>query len=190
VSSPRGVAAERRPKAPVDAVDELRPRWNALILLQTVVPLTGGAVEIERRRRNLEMFRCTVGAEELLPLVQPCDGIVAAVVLGETQLVARHRRRAGRRGIVGVEAALLVQELGLDVLHGGGDEAGFLEDGRDFVVHVLAKVADHLDQLVEHSFHGGLGGRRVVAVIGHCGGAIGLAARRGRGTWAGDSRLD
>jgi len=81
---------------------------------------------------------------------------------------------------VGVETALLVQELGLDVLHGGGDEAGFLVNGRDFPVHALAKVADHLHKLVEHSVHGGLGGRRVVAVLGHCGGAMGLAARRGR----------
>jgi hypothetical protein len=35
-----------------------------------------------------------------------------------------------------------------------------------------------------------LGGWRVVAVLGHCGGVVGLAARRGRGTWAGDSGLD
>jgi len=176
----QGVAAEQRPEAPVDAIYELRPRWNALILLQAVVPLAGGAVEIEGRCRNLEMFRRTVGAEELLPFVQPCDGIVAAVVLGESQLVVGRRRWAGRRGVVGVETALLVQELGLDVLHGGGDEAGFLANGRDFPVHALAKVADHLHKLVEHSVHGGLGGRRVVTVLGHCGGAMGLR-RAGEG---------
>ena len=85
------------------------------------------------------MLRCAVGAEELLSLVQPRDGIVAAVVLGETQFVAGHRRGAGRRSVVSVEAALLVQKLCLDVLDGSGDEAGFLANGRDFPVMRLPR---------------------------------------------------
>ena len=80
-----------------------------------------------------------------------------------------------------VEAALLVEDLGLHVLHRHVDEAGFLANGSDLCVHTLAKVADHLDELVEHGVHGGLGGRRLIAVDGHGGGAVGLAARRGDG---------
>ena len=82
---------------------------------------------------------------------------------------------------MGVEATLFVQDLGLHVLHRRGDETCFLANGSDLCVHALAKVADHLDELVEHGLHGGLGGRRLIAVVGHGGGAMGLAARRGEG---------
>ena len=82
---------------------------------------------------------------------------------------------------MGVEATLFVQDLGLHVLHRRGDETCFLANGRDLRVHALAKVADHLDELVEHGFHGGLGGRRLIGVVGNGGGAMGLAARRGEG---------
>jgi len=111
----QGVATQWGPEPPVDAVDELTPRRNALVFLQTIVPLASGAVEVEGRRRNLEVFRRAVGAEELLAYVQPRDGIVAAVILRELQLVARGRRLAERGCIVGVEATLFVQDLGLHV---------------------------------------------------------------------------
>jgi len=79
----QGVATQWGPEPPVDAVDELTPRRNALVFLQTIVPLASGAVEVEGRCRNLEVFRRAVGAEELLAYVQPRDGIIAAVILRE-----------------------------------------------------------------------------------------------------------
>ena len=84
----QGIASKRRPKLLVDAIDELCPERDALDFLQAVVPLAGGAVKIEGRRRDLEVFRRAVGAEELLAFVQPRDGIVTAIILGEVQFMA------------------------------------------------------------------------------------------------------
>jgi len=86
------IAAERRTEAAIDAVDELRPRRDALVLLEAVVPLARSALEVERRSRDLEMVRRAVGAEELLSLVQPRDGVVGTIILGKSE----HVRRRGR----------------------------------------------------------------------------------------------
>lgn len=63
-----------------------------LVLLQTVVPLASDAFHIEGRRPNLLIVRHSVGAEELLRLMQPVEGILGAVTLGETELVSWRRR--------------------------------------------------------------------------------------------------
>ena len=63
------IAVKRRAEAAIDAVDELRPRQDALVLLEAVVPLARSALEVERRSRDLEMVRRAVGTEELLPFV-------------------------------------------------------------------------------------------------------------------------
>ena len=63
------IAAQRRAKAAIDALNELRPRRDALVLLEAVVPLARSALEVERRRRDLEMVRRAVGMKELLPFV-------------------------------------------------------------------------------------------------------------------------
>ena len=63
------IAAQRRAKAAIDALNELRPRRDALVLLEAVVPLARSVLEVERRSRDLEMVRRAVGVEELLPFV-------------------------------------------------------------------------------------------------------------------------
>ena len=86
------ITAKRRPETPVDGVDELRPCWSALVLLESVIPLAGGGLQIERCRWHLEVVRRAVGTKELLGLVQPCDGIVGSVELRKSELVRRRGR--------------------------------------------------------------------------------------------------
>jgi len=59
-----------------------------VVLLPAVVPLAGGALKVERCRPHLLVLGRAVRTEKLLALVDPGDGILVAVVLRETELVA------------------------------------------------------------------------------------------------------
>ena len=119
------------------------------------------------------MVRRAVGAEELLPFVEPCNRVVGAVELGETQLVGRRQRGSRCRGCVGVEAALPIQNLSLDVLDGRREEAELLPKVRHVSVQLPSVVADEFDELVNHLVEDRVGdGGVVVAVFGHGGGAM------------------
>ena len=145
------VTAERRAESSIDAVNELRPHRNPLVLLKAVIPLAGGGLQIERCRLHLKMIRRAVGAEELLSLVQPCDGVIGTVELREPELVRRRGRGfAGGGRTIGVETALAVQDLRLDILDGSQEKAGLLAERCHVIVHLLAIVADHLDESVDH----------------------------------------
>jgi len=177
------IAAKRRTETAIDAVDELRPRRNALVLLEAIVPLACSALEIERCRRDLEMVRRAIGTEELLPFVQPCNRVVGAVELGEAQLVDRRRRRSRRRGGVGVEAALPIQNLSLDVLDGRREEAELLPKVHHVGVQFLAVVTDELYEFVNHLVEDRLGDGSVV-VVGHGGDAMRVSGAEGKvGLW-------
>ena len=56
-----GVAADGRPEATVDGLDELRPRWNAAVALQPKVPSGGCLVQVEGRRPGLVRLRGAIG---------------------------------------------------------------------------------------------------------------------------------
>jgi len=81
------VAARRRPERPLHLVDEIRPRWSAVVLLQAVVPVLGSAFHVEGGEPHALVVRRAIGAEKLLRLVKPCDRIGAAVVARKPELV-------------------------------------------------------------------------------------------------------
>lgn len=89
-------------EAVLDTIDEQLPSWDTLVLLQPVAPLPCSAIQIEQGLLDLEVLWGGVGPEELLPLVQPRDRVVGAVVLRETQLVGRRRKLFARVGGTGV----------------------------------------------------------------------------------------
>ena len=111
------------------------------------------------------MVRRAVGVEELLPFVEPCNRVVGAVELGETQLVGRRQRGSRCRGCVGVEAALPIQNLSLDVLDGRREETELLTKVRHVGVQLPAVVADEFDELVNHLVEDRLGDGGVVVVV-------------------------
>jgi len=82
-------------------------------------------------------------------------------------------RGSRRRGCVGVEAALPIQNLSLDVLDGRREETELLPKVRHVSVQLPSVVADEFDELVNHLVEDRVGdGGVVVAVFGHGGGAM------------------
>jgi hypothetical protein len=77
-----GIAAHWGSESTIDTLDELVPRWDALVVLPAVVPPACRAFEVEGSRGYLEVFRRAVGAEELFSLVEPGERIVGAVIFG------------------------------------------------------------------------------------------------------------
>jgi hypothetical protein len=92
----QGVAPRRRPEALVDSINEISPGWLAVVLLQAVVPLADGALQIERGRPYLLCRRRALIPEELLELVETAQQIFRAVVFGESEFVNGRRRRPER----------------------------------------------------------------------------------------------
>lgn len=82
-----GIAAHQGAKPLVNAFDESGPSGDTAILLQAVVPLAGGVLQVECRRPDLLVLRRALRAKELLALVKLAQGILDAVVLGEAKLV-------------------------------------------------------------------------------------------------------
>jgi len=56
-----GVAADGGPEATVDGLNELRPRWNAAVVLKPKVPSGGCLVQVEGRRPGLVRLRGAIG---------------------------------------------------------------------------------------------------------------------------------
>ena len=115
-----GVAADGRPEATVDGLNELRPRWNAAITLQPKVPSGGCLVEVEGCRPGLVRLRGAIGLEALLAFVQPDCRIVLAVVVGELELVRGRWVGGWRIRSRGLELVCgkLLQDPGLDPIDG------------------------------------------------------------------------
>lgn len=72
------VAAHGRAEPLVDADDEIVPRRNAMVLFQAIIPLAGSAVYVERRGRNLEIFRVSYALKNCSPL---CSHVSESTVL-------------------------------------------------------------------------------------------------------------
>jgi len=97
--------------------------------------------------------------------------------------VGRCRRGSRRRGCVGVEAALPIQNLSLDVLDGRREETELLPKVRHVGVQLPAIVADEFDKLVNHLVENRLGDGGVV-VCSHGGVAMGVSGAQGKvGLW-------
>jgi len=56
-----GVATDGRPETTVDGLNELRPRWNAAVVLKPKVPSGGCLVQVEGRRPGLVRLRGAIG---------------------------------------------------------------------------------------------------------------------------------
>ena len=97
--------------------------------------------------------------------------------------MGRCRRGSRRRGCVGVEAALPIQNLSLDVLDGRREETELLSKVRHVGVQLPAIVADEFDKLVNHLVENRLGDGGVV-VCSHGGVAMGVSGAQGKvGLW-------
>jgi hypothetical protein len=103
------ICAVGRAKATIDAGREILPGWRATkVVLPAVIPLAGGAVEVEGRCPHFEQRRRVVGAEKLLTFVQPHQRVAGSVELGEAKLVGGWRGATVGRvgaGLVRVEAS-------------------------------------------------------------------------------------
>lgn len=86
----QGVAASWRAKSLVGQLGETWPGWDSLVVFQPVVPLLGYALHVDGCQENLFVVQGCGCLEELVTAIQPQEGILSVVILGEVQLVGNH----------------------------------------------------------------------------------------------------
>lgn len=83
---PKRVGADGRAEAHVGEFDKARPRDDAEITLQLVVPLCRRAVEMERGHPHLILLQRAVAAKKAFTLVQPWERIRLTIVVREVEV--------------------------------------------------------------------------------------------------------